>query len=255
MVEINGLIILFTLLGSIASLAGIFLLLQRHAFAQKVSLVLVSLAAGTLLATALLDLLPEALEHNEKTGGMVDVPLFILFGMVLFFFIERFLLWFHHHHEEEEHAHPSTTLVLLGDGVHNFIDGIVIAASFFVSIPLGIVTALAVVVHEVPQEIGDMAVLLHGGMAKNKAVLFNFLTALTSVAGAVLAISFRESIEGLLPIFLSLTAGFFIYIAASDLIPQLHKSQLTKRGTWMQTLFFLGGIGIVYILNSFLTHG
>lgn len=247
-------IILFTLLGSLASLIGVIVLVKKHDLAQKISLTFVSFAAGTLLAVALLDLLPEALHHNEELGNIFDVPLIMLVGIIIFFTLERFLLWYHHHHEQEGDTHPSTTLVLVGDAVHNFVDGIVIASSFFASIPLGIVTALAVVLHEIPQEIGDMAVLLHGGMKAKKAVFFNFLTALTAIFGAMLAISFQENISSALPLFLSLTAGFFIYISVADLIPQLHRQRFEEKGARFQTPVFFAGILIVYLLGRLLGH-
>lgn len=242
-----GYILLFTFLGSVVSLIGGILLLVKEKWTLKISHFLMSFAAGVLLGTAFFDLLPEALEM----GGEVNIFAWALLGIVIFFLLERFVYWFHHHHEhEDKETKPTVTLVILGDSVHNFIDGVVIAATFLVSVPLGIVTALAVAAHEIPQEIGDFAILLHRGMKRNKVVVVNILSALTAMAGAVLTFLVGDSVQNLLPIIISLTAGFFIYIAASDLIPEIHHE---KRGfAFLESLLLVSGVVLVWLSVSLL---
>ncbi|MBI3282758.1 ZIP family metal transporter [Candidatus Curtissbacteria bacterium] len=239
------LIILFTFVGSIASLVGSFFLLIRRNLTESFSGGLINFAAGVLLAVAFLDLLPEAL---EAAGGS-DVFIPTLAGFVGFFFAERFIQLFHHHHGHGEK--PTTLLVVAGDGVHNFIDGVVITASFLTSVPLGITTSLAVAAHEIPQEIADMGVLLANGLSKKKALLLNFLSALTALIGAILAFYFSEFVEANLYIFLSITAGFFIYISASDLIPQIHEKYLQNKKFNQISLFVLGIIAVFLFTGFF----
>lgn len=253
-----GLILLFTFLGSVVSLVGGILLLIKEKWTLKISHFLMSFAAGVLLGTAFFDLLPEALETRStlrqaqssgQVGGEVNIFAWALVGIVSFFLLERFVYWFHHHHEhEDKEAKPTVSLIILGDSVHNFIDGVIIAATFLVSVPLGIVTALAVAAHEIPQEIGDFAILLHRGMKKNKVLIVNILSALTAMAGAVLTFLVGESVQAILPIIISLTAGFFIYIAASDLIPEIHHE---KRGfAFFESLLLVSGVVLVWLSVS-----
>lgn len=206
---------------------------------ESFSAYLVSFAAGVLLAFAFLDLLPEA----QEAAGELNFLIPALLGFIAFFLLERYLRLFHHHHGHGEKT--PTALVLIGDGVHNFVDGVAITASFLTSIPLGIVTSLAVAAHEIPQEIADMGILLANGLPKAKALFYNFLSALTALLGALLAYYFADIIEGNLYIFLSLTAGFFIYISASDLIPSLHEQDL-KDKSYQYILVFLLGVVLVF---------
>jgi zinc and cadmium transporter len=238
-------IIIASILVSSVSLIGGFLLLRGREISQTLLHGLVSFAAGVMLAAAFLDLLPEALEG----GSAASLILFsTLTGVVFFFFIERFILWYHHHDELHD-TKPSAFLVLTGDALHNFIDGIAIAAAFIANPALGVATTLAIAAHEIPQEIADLSILIYGGMKKMRALLCNFLSALTALAGAVLSYFFLSSLEGALPLFLGFTAGMFIYIACSDLIPEMHsKFQHTK--AWIYTLPFLGGIGLLWIILS-----
>ena len=218
-----GYILLFTFLGSVGSLIGGIALLSKEKFAIKISHFLASFAAGTFLGAAFFDLLPEALEGGEKLG--INVPLWVLVGIVGFFLIERTIHWFHHHEDYHEHAKETKStvpLIILGDTMHNFIDGIVIAATFLTSIPLGIVTTLAVMAHELPQEIGDFGLLLHKGLSRKKVIMVNVLSAAAAFAGAILMYIAGDLLENYIPVFLAVTAGFFIYIAASDLIPEIH---------------------------------
>lgn len=217
-------ILLFTFLGSVVSLVGGLILLYKEKLAIKISHFLASFAAGTLLGTAFFDLLPEA----QEEAGEINIFLWALIGIVLFFLLERFIYWFHHHHVHPKasgHKKPTVPLIILGDSIHNFIDGVAIAASFLVNIPLGIITSLAVAAHEIPQEVGDFGILLHRGVARNKVLLFNLASSLTAIAGALITFWVGDAIKNILPIILSLTAGFFIYIAASDLIPEIHEEQ------------------------------
>ena len=237
-------ILIFTLIGSILSLFGSFFLLIKQNITENFSNQLINFAAGVLIAVAFLDLLPEA----ARICGQGDIFLPVLLGFVGFFFAERFIQMFHYHHGHGQKS--SIYLVLIGDGVHNFIDGVAIAASFLTSISLGITTSLAVAAHEVPQEIADMGVLLTGGLSKSKALLFNFLSALTALVGAIATFMFAPFVEPYLYIFLALTAGFFIYIAASDLIPELHEKYLESKKIFPVFNFILG-IVLVLVFTSF----
>jgi zinc and cadmium transporter len=227
-------IITFTLIGSVISLIGSFFLLLRRQITESFSNSLIGFAAGALIAVAFLDLFPEAVEE----AGEANVFLYALLGFVAFFFAERYIRLFHHHHGHGEK--PTVALVIIGDGVHNFIDGIIIAVAFLTSIPLGITTALAVAAHEIPQEIADMGVLLACGLSKRKAVIYNFLSALVALAGALIAFFFASFVEQYLYIFLALAAGHFIYIAAADLIPELHESSVNSNKLGQVLIFVLG---------------
>ena len=227
-------IIVFTLIGSILSLFGSLFLLLKQKITEDFSQKLISFAAGALIATAFLDLLPEASKLKEGS----QIFLFSLLGFVSFFFAEKYIRLFHYHHGHGEK--PSTVLVLAGDGIHNFVDGVAIAVAFLVSIPLGIVTTIAVASHEIPQEIADMGVLLANGLSKARALIFNFLSAITALIGAIAAFLLAGRIEGYLYIFLAVAAGHFIYIAASDLIPELHEKSRGKRDFGSILIFVLG---------------
>lgn len=245
-------ILVFTFLGSVVSLIGGVVLLYREKFAIKISHFLSSFAAGVLLGTAFFDLLPEA---SEGAGGG-DIFLWTLIGILGMFLTERLVHWFHHHqhkHESSKDKKSIIPLIVISDVAHNFIDGIVIAATFIASIPLGIVTSIAVIAHEIPQEIGDFGILLHRGMARKKVLLINIASALTAIFGAVIAFSFGEVVEVYLPSMLSLAAGFFIYIAASDLIPEIH-SEERRIVALVETLFLLFGVVLIWFLVTILEH-
>lgn len=241
-------ILIFTFLGSVFSLIGGIILLFREKLAIKISHFLFSFAAGTLLGVAFLDLIPEALEET----GNGDVLFWVLVGVLAFFLLERFIHWFHHHHEYEDKSRKHTVpLIVIGDSVHNFIDGVAIAAAFLVNIPLGVATALAVAAHEIPQEIGDFGILLHRGLAGKKVLLLNILSSLLALLGALLTFWAGATVEGLLPLFLATTAGFFIYIAASDLIPEIHHER--RHGfALIETLLLLGGVLLIWVFVGFL---
>lgn len=241
-------VLVFTFIGSIASLAGGFILLKRNLWQGENSTHLLSFAAGVLLATAFLDLLPESL--GESPDG-ANIFLACLVGIVAFFFLERMFVNFHPHEDGEEKLLGSrrksvVSLIIFGDAFHNFIDGFAIASSFLVSIPLGITTALAVAAHEIPQEISDFVILLRSDLGAKKAILFNILSGLTAIVGALAALFLAGIIEDYLGLILAFTAGMFIYIAASDIIPELQHMYLKDRESH-QAVFFVVGILTVFI--------
>jgi len=220
---------------SLVSFVGIICLLLKENLLNKILLLLISFSAGTLIGGAFLHLIPEAVEKSNNN----QVYLFVILGFILFFILERFLHW-RHCHEEKCKIHNFTYLNLVGDGIHNFIDGLIIGSAFMVNINFGIVTSFMIIMHEIPQEIGDFGVLIYGGFSKKKALFFNFLSALTAIlgtiAGFVLANISGVSLQLLMPI----AAGGFIYIASCDLIPELHKEPDIKKASLAIGIFILG---------------
>lgn len=207
---------------------------------------LVSFAAGTLLGNVFLHLLPElAAEYGfDATTGLA-----ILAGLTLAFLIERYVHW-HHSHDPtggSENVHPVSYMILLGDGVHNGIDGMIIAASYLVSVPLGVATTAAIAFHEIPQEIGDFGVLVYGGIPRRRAVAYNFLSALAAFLGAFVVVALAGDADGLVRVLLPLAAGNFVYIAASDLLPELVAEEDARRSLGQMATFVLG-IGVLYAL-------
>jgi zinc and cadmium transporter len=231
---------------SLISLIGLLTLPIKEQKLRSLLLYLVSFSAGALFADAFIHLIPEAVEASGN-GLELKVPIYILSGIVASFILEKFIQWRHCHiPTSEEHPHPFAYMNLFGDGAHNFIDGLIVAGSYAASFPVlsGLGTTLAVVFHEIPQEIGDYGVLLHGGFSKNKALLFNFLTALTAVLGALLALALSGYIEGFKIFLLSFAAGEFIYIAGSDLVPELHKETKPSK-SMLQLIAFISGMVII----------
>jgi zinc and cadmium transporter len=205
---------------------------------------LVSYAVGTLLGAALLNLVPESLESLDASTALGT----LLAGIITFFMLEKMVLWRHCHEEEECHVHRSTVpLVILGDAVHTFVDGIVIAAATLTSVPLGISTAIAVVAHEIPQEAGDFAVLLAAGQSRRRAVLLNVSSALGGVLGAVLMLTFGVQTPALVPFVLAFAGGNFLYVAMADLIPSLHRGRLDDNAL-RQVLLITAGILTIALL-------
>jgi len=231
---------------SLLSFIGVLFLAIKKSILQKLLLFLVSFAAGGMLGGAFIHLLPEAI---DQLGVGFNFSLSVLGGILAFFILEKFIAWRHCHiPTSRQHPHPLALMNLVGDAFHNFIDGVIIAASFMVSFPLGIVTSLAVVFHEIPQEIGDFGVLVYGGFSKVKALFFNFASALTAILGAVLTLILGSRLVGVIPLVIPFTAGGFLYIAGSDLIPELHKeTNLLKSG--VQLLGLLLGIGLMVVLS------
>ena len=229
------------ILVSLVSLVGIFSLSLREEWIRKYIFIFVSLAVGALLGDAFIHLIPEAFEESASSVG-----LFIIVGIIIFFILEKFLHWHHHGEDEgETHIHPVGKLVLFSDGVHNFIDGVIIGVSFMVSVPVGLATTLAVILHEIPQEIGDFAVLLHAGYSKKRALYLNFLSALFAILGTVVAFLLGESGEAFTTWVLPVAAGGFIYIATSDLIPELHKTKELRHSILELALVLLGVLSML----------
>lgn len=232
-------ILLSTFLVSLISLIGIFTLAINDKLLQKIIFSLIGFSAGALIGGAFLHLLPEALKGTKST----TVFYYLILGIVLFFLLERYVHW-RHCHEKGCDIHAFTYLNLVGDGLHNFIDGMVIAAGFIVSFKLGVVTTLAIILHEIPQELGDFGVLIFGGFTKQKALVYNFLTALTAMLGALAGYFIIDFSRGFSNFIMPLTAGGFIYIATSDLIPQIHKETDLRRSS---LAFFAFLLGIVFM--------
>lgn len=242
--------IISVILVSLVSLVGATLFLFKKETLNKILLFLVSLSAGSLFGGAFLHLLPEAVKEN---GFTVMVSLSVLGGIMLFFILEKFVHWHHCHdlhcveHSTEKNAEHKSHLAimnLVGDGIHNFIDGLIIGGSYLAGIPLGIAATIAVVLHEVPQEISDWGVLLYSGMSKAKALLYNFFSALLALAGTVIALVMGSASDRFVGIILPFAAGGFLYIAGSDLIPELHKKSAFWRENVWQLFALLLGIGI-----------
>ena len=228
-------ILVSTFLISLISLIGILTLAIKEKFLKKVLFCLIGFSAGALIGSAFLHILPEVLVETNSTLAFS----YLILGIVLFFMMERYFYWRHCHNGICD-VHAFTYLNLIGDGVHNFVDGMVVAASFNISIKLGIVTTLAVIFHEIPQELGDFGVLVYGGFSKQKALFCNFISALTAMLGAIIGYFISDIASGFSNFILALTAGGFIYIATSDLIPEIHKQSKLNRSTFAFIAFLFG---------------
>lgn len=237
-------IILYTLLISSCALVGIFSLAARSERLEKILLFLVSISAGTLMGGAFFHLMPEAAEELP----IDEVLLFVLFAFVVFFLIEKVLHW-RHCHKGQCDVHSFGHMNLIGDSVHNFIDGLIIAATFIVDFHLGIATVLAIAFHEIPQEIGDFGVLLYAGFKKGRALFLNFLVALAVVLGGIIGYFLSFCDHGWIPYLLSFAAGGFLYISTSDLIPEIRKEANLKKSL-ISLCFFLIGLGIMYFAKQ-----
>ena len=230
---------------SLISLIGVFFLGIKQEKLRKILIYLVSLSAGTLLGDAFIHLIPESFQGLENK---VFPSVFILSGIILFFVLEKMIHWRHCHElASENHPHPFSYMILAGDSLHNFIDGMIIAASFLISVPVGIATTIAVIFHEIPQEIGDFGSLIYGGFSKAKALAFNFLSASAAILGVLAVFLINIDSVAVSNFLVPFAAGGFIYIASSDLIPELHKSTGNSRSI-VQLALFLAGIGIMLIL-------
>ncbi len=234
---------------SFVSLVGVLTLSLSDSNLKKILLYLVSFSAGALLGDAFIHLLPEAVAVN---GFTLQVSFAILLGILFSFVVEAFLQWIHCHlPNSKRHIHTFAYMNLLGDAAHNFLDGLIIGASYIVSIPVGVATTIAVVFHEIPQEIGDFGVLIHGGFSKPKAIFYNFLTALTSVLGVIISLLLAQRLEGFTSLFVPFAAGGFIYIAGSDLIPELHRGEPNSLRSFLQLVCLFAGIGVMVLLLFF----
>jgi len=229
---------------SCISLIGLFTFSMKEKALRKILLYLVSFSVGGLLGDAFIHLLPESIKLNNE----LSLSFFILLGVIVSFIVEKFVQWRHCHiPTSKEHPHPFAIMNMIGDSVHNFIDGLIIGASYLTSIQIGIATTLAVMFHEIPQEMGDFSVLIYGGFKRNKALFLNFITALTAVAGTIISLIVGSYVKNLTNFLLPFAIGNFIYIASSDLIPELHKETKPSK-SFMQLLMLLLGIGIMYLL-------
>ncbi len=243
---VNNLIVILVslLIISLLSFTGAFALALNKKLLRNLLVTLTSFAAGALLAVAFFDLFPESFElSGKKSFGLV------LIGLIIFFILERFIHW-HHCHGEECDVHTEHYLNLVGDSIHNFLDGGIIAAAYLVDTSIGITTTIAVAAHEIPQEIGDFSILIHGGFNERKALLFNFLTALTAVVGGLLTVYLSSIVNNLVPFLIALSTGGFIYIATADLLPAIAK-ETNRRKIILHSTAFLIGISILYLALQF----
>jgi len=250
-------IVIFCLLGGLLSvLAAALFLILRESLRDHLLPHLVSFATGALLGAAFLGLLPHAMEAID-TQDMHVIPMTVLLGLLGFFLLEKLVLWRHCHEDHcEVHAPDSGgrrrsagTLILIGDGLHNFLDGILISGAFLTDIHLGVVTSLAVAAHEIPQEVGDFAVLLHSGFNRRKAFFYNVLSSLTTVLGGILAYLALHDLEQILPYVLAVAASSFIYIAVADLIPTLHQ-RVEGRAAIQQISLIAVGVLVIFAAHS-----
>jgi len=232
---------------SLLSLIGIITLSLGKTTLQKILLFLVSFAVGGLFGDAFIHLIPQA---YKELGANLSTALYVIGGMFIFFILEKFVRWRHCHvAPSAAHAHPVVTLNFIGDCVHNLIDGMIIAASFSVSIPIGITTSIAVILHEIPHEIGNFSIFVHGGLSIRNALLLNFLSALTAICGAIISLVIGAHIQGYTTILVPITAGGFIYIAGSDLTPELHHGCDTKiSDSLIQFVCMLAGVAMMALL-------
>lgn len=240
-------VIFFSLVGGVFSLFGGLLLLSHKKTAEALARYATPFAAGALLAAAFFDLLPESIEVLAEGAA----TRWVLAGILLFFLLEHFLHWFHHHHEHTEKTQRATMpLIVAGDTIHNFLDGIAIGAAFLISVPTGIVAAIAVAAHEIPQEVGDFGILLKNGMARQRVITLNVASALMATVGAVL--TFWLGSQTSLPVgeLLAITAGMFIYIAASDLIPTIHEASSRKKLSHLAAGLLLLGVLVVGVTTE-----
>lgn len=273
-------IVLFTAIGGMLSaLAASLFLVMPDRVRSRVLPHSVSFATGALLSAALLGLLPHAIE-SAGVAKTHEIGLALLAGLLLFFVLEKLVLWRHchadvcevhvnpephshahghghvhagHHHGDHNHEHgraqASAMLILIGDGFHNVLDGVLIAAAFMTDVHLGVVTAMAVCAHEIPQEVGDLAVLLNGGMGRLRALTLNLLTSVTSVLGGVAAYFAMAQVQEALPYVIAIAASSFLYIAVADLIPGLHRKVDPGSGAW-QLVFIVLGVVVIYVSHS-----
>jgi zinc and cadmium transporter len=241
-----GHIIFFSLIGGVFSLIGGALLLSRHKTALKLARYATPFAAGALIAAVFMDLLLDGIEEASPKTLMMST----IFGIVLFYLLERFIHWFHHHHRDDESdqesKHDSTLpLIIAGDTVHNALDGVAIAASFLISVPTGIVTTIAVAAHEIPQEVGDFGLMLHKGLSRKKVLLVNALSALATTAMALITFAVGSAEKLPMGLLIGLSAGFLLYIAMSDIIPELHQHDKGRKLLDWQPILLIAGIVVV----------
>lgn len=236
---------------SLIAFIGALTLFLREKLLNKILLILVAFSAGALIGGAFLHLIPEAIiEVGVNEVLILKVFSYLLFGFCIFFMLEQLIRWHHHHTTTHPKIMPFSYLILVSDGIHNFIDGLVMAASFMVSFQVGAVTALAIALHEIPQEIGDFGILVHGGFERIKALILNYVSAMTVIFGGITGYLVSTWIGGSIVFLLPFAAGTFIYVASADLIPEiLYKESLKK--TLIRFFVFLTGIGFMLAIRLF----
>lgn len=239
---------------SLLSLIGIFAISLKETTLDRILFVLLSFSAGSILGTAFLDLLPEAIDFLGKERLSI-AAIYVTLGFLGFFFLERNIYWYHGHvHGNQSDVEEKITvkkfvyLNVIGDGIHNLIDGMIIAATFFINITVGLAATAAVIFHELPQEIGDFGVLVYGGFTRYKALFVNFLSALTAVVGVLISNYFSMRIENFVGSLIALAAGGFIYLAASELIPEIQKEENIGK-SMIQFVLFVSGIVLIWSLG------
>jgi len=245
-------IIIATIIVSLISLVGVFAVYRKKSNYKPIIKMIISLAAGSLLAISFLDLLPESLDRYSNPHTIMTVT---LLSFLAFFLLEKFWHWHHcrcihddgHYHDREDKRSLLYTN-LIGDGIHNFTDGFLIASAFMLNFHLGIITTFAVILHEIPQEISDFGILLYGGLTRSNAILFNLLTALTAIVGGVSSYLFGQSFQEYLPLMTAFAAGNFIYLASADLIPELQNEKSPNK-VWQHTLSLMMGVIIIFLLK------
>lgn len=236
-------ILIANIISSLASLVGIFFIKKDFEKLKKTSFILVSFSTGALITGAVLHLIPEAIEENFNS------IYFVIFGIFLFFILETYLKW-RHCHEFECEEHHFVPINLLGDSLHNFIDGVLIASSFLINFKFGIITTSGVILHEVPQELGDFGVLIYGGLNPKRALKLNYLVSLTAILGGISGYFLLEKFKNLIPYIAGVTAGNFLYLSLTDLIPELHK-KVSLKDNLTKTLFIVLGIILMILFKIF----
>ncbi|MHA1994151.1 MAG: ZIP family metal transporter [Candidatus Hodarchaeales archaeon] len=240
-------IIIFSSLGSIgAVITATAFLLIREPIQNRLIPSLISFASGTLLTAALLGLIPHALEHLDSETALLTV----LVGIFLFFLLEKTIVWRHCHDMECEAHRTVGPMIIIGDAFHNAVDGLIIAASFLISIPIGVAATLSVIAHEIPQEIGDFALLLHSGYSRRKAFTLNLLSSISTIPTAILAYFALDTLSEVIPYVMAISASSFLYIALTDIYPELH-SKVGLKDEVRELIMMLLGAGIIIILLQF----
>lgn len=250
MIQVWVIIIISTLLVSAVSFSGALFLSLNKRLLQKIVFVLVSFAVGALLGNVFFILVPESF-HEIRNGQTIG--LFVLSGLLMMFIIEKFIQWNHNHDHQIKSISALGPVSLVTDALHNFTDGILIAASWTISPEVGIATTIAVLLHEIPQEISDFGILIHAGYSRRKALLYNFIAACTAIFGALLTIVAGKYLSGISIYILPIAAGGFIYLAGSDLIPELQREK-SKRKSLLQFLAIVAGLGLMFYINSNSEH-
>ena len=242
---------------SLISIIGVFALSLNQKILNKSIFLLVSLAVGALFGDAIIHLIPEAFERVENPAR---ISLFIIIGIISFFVLEKFLRWSHSHEYDYEGVErdqekvsavkPIGSLIIASDSIHNLIDGMIIGVSYLISIEIGITTTVAIILHEIPQEISDFALLIYAGYSNTKALLLNFVSSLFAVVGTIIVFVFDSSVESFVPLMIAFAAGGFLYIAGSDLVPEIHKTSDIKESL-QQFIAIIIGIAIMFLLLVF----